>query len=97
MIYISNYRSGGKPRSGVNVVTLYPPNAWHLDFMGDEDDETGDYLLTKLSPRKTRLDMKFIEHYKTRNAPTRAQDTKHTRALWNKIVTALKTDYANQK
>ncbi len=97
VIYISEYRSGGKPRSGVNVITLYPPKAWHLDFMGDEDDEAGDYLLTRLGPRKTRLDMRFIEHYKIRNAPTMAQDTKHTCEVWDKIVAALERDYVNRK
>jgi hypothetical protein len=96
-IYISTYKSGGKLRSGVNVVTLYPPKAWCLDFIGDEDDEAGDYMLTRLGPRKTRLDMRFIEHYKIRNAPTRAQDTKHTQELWDRIVASLERDYANRK
>jgi len=66
-------------------------------YIGDEDDEAGDYLLTRLGPRKTRLDMRFIEHYKIRNAPTRAQDTKHTHEIWDKIVAALERDYANRK
>lgn len=97
VIYTSTYRSGGKPRSAVNVVTLYPPKAWHLDFVGDEDDEVGDYVLTKLGPRRTRLDMTFTEHYKTRKAPTKAQDVKHTHEIWDKYIAALEKDYVRRK
>ncbi len=97
VVYTQTYTSGGKPRSAVDVVTLYPPKAWHLDFVGDEDDETGDYVLTKLGPRKTRLDMTFTEHYKTRRAPTKAQDMKHVHEIWNKYVAALEKEYNRQK
>ncbi len=97
VIYTSAYRSGGKPRSAVNVITLYPPKAWHLDFIGDEDDETGDYMLTVLGPRRTKLNMIFVEHYKIRRAPTKAQDVKHTHEVWDKYVTALERDYARRK
>ncbi len=97
VIYTSAYRSGGKPKTAVNVVTLYPPKWWHLDFIGDEDDETGDYKLTRLAPRKTRLDMSFIELYKMRKAPTKAEDTKHTHEVWDKYVAALERDYARRK
>ncbi len=97
VIYTSAYLSGGKSRSAVNVVTLYHPKAWHLDFMGDEDDEAGDYVLTKLGPRRTRLDMTFTEHYKVRKAPTRAQDAKHTHEIWDKYIAALQKDYHRRK
>ncbi len=97
MIYASAYRSGRRHRSAVNVVTLYPPKAWHLDFIGDEDDETGDYVLTSLGPRRTKLDMTFIEHYKIFRPPTKAQDAKHTHEVWDKYVAALERDYAHRK
>ena len=96
MIYTSIYRSGGKTKSAVDVVTLYPPKAWHLDFIGDDDDEVGDYVLTKLGQR-TRLDMTFTEHYKTHNAPTKAQDLKQIHEIWDKYVVALENDYARQR
>ena len=97
VIYLSLYSSGGKSKSAVNVVTLYPQKAWHLDFVGDEDDEAGDYVLTKLGPRRTRLDMTFEENYKTRKAPTRAQDVKQTNKVWDKYVTALEKEYTRQR
>lgn len=97
VLYASNYRSRGKQRSAVNVVTLYPPNAWHLDFIGDEDDELGDYELSSLGPRRTRLHMTFHEHYRIRNPPTKAQDAKVTNEIWDKYVAALEKDYARKK
>ena len=97
VVYASIYESNGKLRNAVNVVTLYPPRAWHLDFIGDEDDELADYLLTRLGPGRTRLDMKFEEHYKTRRAPSVAQDLKHTHQVWDRYVTALEKDYADQR
>jgi len=97
VVYVVNYRSQGKSRSAVDVVTLYPPKAWHLDFTGDEDDEIGDYVLTSLGPRKTRLDMKFKEHYKIRKAPTKAQDVKQIHEIWDKYVAALERDYSRKK
>lgn len=46
----------------MNIVILNPPRAWHLDSRGEEDDAVGDYMLTRLSPRRTKLDMKFVEY-----------------------------------
>lgn len=97
VIYVMSYPSRGKIRTGVDVVTLHPPSAWHLDFMGDEDDETGDYVLTSLGARKTRLDMTFKEQYRIGNAPSKAQDVKHTREMWDKYAAALEKDYGRSR
>ena len=97
VVYVVSYRSRGKMRSGVDVVTLYPSKAWHLDFVGDEDDESGDYVLSSLSPRKTRLDMTFTERYKVSKAPSKAQDARHVRELWSKYAVALERDYARTR
>jgi ribulose-5-phosphate 4-epimerase/fuculose-1-phosphate aldolase len=97
VVYVVSYRSRGKARSAVDVVTLHPPNAWHLDYVGDEDDEAGDYVLTSLGGGKTKLDMRFKERYKIRNAPSKAQDVKHTNELWDKYVASLEKDYRRMK
>jgi hypothetical protein len=97
IVYVVSYRSRGKTKSAVDVVTLHPPRAWHLDFVGDEDDETGDYVLSSLGPRKTRLDMTFMERYKIGSAPSKAQDVKHTREIWDKYAAALEKDYARKR
>ncbi len=95
-VYVSLYVRQGKQRSAVNVVTLHPPAAWHLDFIGDDDDESGDYHLTRLGPKRTRLEMKFSESYKMRDPPTKPADIKSTSQVWDKYVTALEKDYARQ-
>jgi len=97
VVYVTSYRNRGKQRNAVDIVTLFPPKSWHLDFVGDEDDESGDYVLTSLGPRKTRLDMTFQEHYKIRNAPSKATDEKHTHEVWDKYVAALEKDYRRNK
>jgi len=97
VIYMMNYPSHGKIKSAVDVVTLHPPKSWHLDFIGDEDDEIGDYVLTSLGPRKTRLDMTFQEHYKVRRAPSKSEDILHTHEVWDKYVAALEKDYSRGK
>jgi len=97
VIYVVSYRNRGKTRSAVDVITLHPPRAWHLDFVGDEDDETGDYILSSLGPRKTRLDMTFTERYKVGNSPSKAQDTRHVHEIWDKYVVALEKEYARKR
>jgi hypothetical protein len=98
VVYTESYRSGGKPRTAVDVVTLYPPKAWHLDYVGDEDDEVGDYVLTSLGPQKTRLDMAFKEHYKVaRGLPSKAQCVKDVGQVWDKYVQALERDYRRSR
>ena len=97
VVYVSAYRSSGRFRYGVSTVTLRPPNGWHLDHVGEEDDEIGDYRLTRLGSSKTKLGMTFRGKYKTRNAPTKREDAKQTSEMWDKYVAALERDYAHRK
>jgi len=96
VVYVSLYLRRGEKRNAVNVVTLHPPTAWHLDFIGDDDDELGDYQLTRLGPKRTKLDMKFTESYKIQNPPTKAADIKSTSQVWDKYVTALEREYTRK-
>jgi hypothetical protein len=94
VVYVTTYfPKTGEPKIGVNLVTLRPPNSWHLEFIGEEDDEEGDYRLTRLAAKKTRLDMRFSEKYKVRHAPTQAEDMKHTEEIWDKYAARLEKDY----
>jgi hypothetical protein len=49
------YKNDGKTMSAAKIVSLMPPNAWHLDWIGDDDNETGDYRLTGLGNRGTSM------------------------------------------
>lgn len=93
VIYLSIYKRGAKTTCAVSIVTLRPPKAWHLDYVGEEYDETGDYRLVRLGAQRTRLSMVFRERYKIRDAPTKAEDTKQVREIWNKYAAALEGDY----
>ena len=97
VIYVSTNKLRGKTISSVDIVTLRPPNAWHLDFVGQEGDEIGEYKLTRIGPRKTRLNMTFKIKYKIANPPTKQEDTKTTSKFWDKYVAAAEKDYASSR
>ena len=94
VIYMSTQKRGKKVAAAVRIVTLHPPNAWHLDLVGQENDEIGDYHLTSLGSRKTRLDITFKVKHKIAHASTKEKDTKQTNEVWDKYVAALERDYA---
>lgn len=96
VVYTETYVTGSGPTTAVDVVTLYPPQAWHLDYIGDEDDETGEYLLTFLTPKKTLLDMTFVEHYKIADPPSKETYTKQVSDVWDKYVAALEKEYRGE-
>lgn len=84
----------GKRKVAVNIVTLKPPGSWHLDFFGEEDDETGEYRLKRLGKDKTRLDMVFREKWKAiARIPSIEEQLKGTNGVWDKYVAALEKDY----
>jgi len=97
VIYMSTQRRGGRATSAVRIVTLRPPNAWHLDLAGQENDEIGNYRLISLGPGKTRLDITFKVKYKIANAPTKEQDAKQTNEIWDKYIAALERDHAHSR
>ena len=97
VIYVIRYLSSGKAKHAVNIVTLHPPKGWHLDSFGEEDNEFGEYRLTKLSPRKTRLDMVFREEWKVAKVPPKAEYLKDIIRIWDKYAAALEKDYENRK
>jgi hypothetical protein len=97
VIYLRTIQREGKTSIAVKIVTLRPPKAWFLDQVGDDEDATAVYTLTRLGPKRTRLDMKFTENYKITDAPTREQDKKQTDQMWDKYVTALEKDYISHR
>lgn len=85
VIYTVRGGGGTQVWNAANIVTLHPPKSWHLHSIGDEDDEVGDYKLTSLGSKKTRLDMIFKEIWKTVNE------------IWDKYKAALEKDYRKRK
>src|SRR6266566_8705164 len=44
---------------GRDVVTLLPPNRWHMDGVGNRRDVTADYVLSPLPDGRTRFDLRW--------------------------------------
>lgn len=97
-VFVTLYKGdSGREKIGVDLVTLAPPDAWHLEFFGEEDNETGEYRLTKLGRERTKLTMLFREKWKTQSPPTKAWQVQHTNEIWDKYVAALEADYSKSR
>ena len=83
--------------TAARIVTLKPPNAWHLDWIGDEHDETADYKLTSLKSHKTRLTITFKVKNKDPNFPARLAFLKNINEVWDKYVAALEKDHQSSR
>ncbi len=92
VIYVSRTK-GAKPVGSASIVVLHPPDAWHVDSVGDLSDSTGDYRLTKLASGKTRLDIVFRIKRKSRAAAGKSEFIRHINEIWDKYVAALEKDY----
>ncbi|HYB03604.1 MAG TPA: hypothetical protein VED17_04020 [Nitrososphaerales archaeon] len=83
----------GTQKIGVDYVTLKPPNSWHLEYFGEDDNEIGDYKLTSLGKKKTKLIMVFKESWKLEKIPTIEEQVESTSRSWDQFVAALERDY----
>jgi hypothetical protein len=86
----------GRPATAARIISLHPPDRWHLDMIGDESNETGDYKLTPLGDHKTRLTATFRVSPKTSSGQSAPRFVKVVNALWDKYVLALEMDYKKQ-
>lgn len=98
-IYVQIYEGvDGKEKVAVDIVTLKPPTSWHLDYFGEEDDETGEYRLKKLGEGKTRLDMVFKEKWKNiAEIPSIEEQIRSTNEVWDKYIAAQEKEYKSRK
>jgi hypothetical protein len=94
-VYITQQK-GTKVGTAINIVTLRPPNRWHLDSIGDQRNETGEYHLRKVGPGAVRLDMVFRLNWKIPPAPTKSEFIRHLDEAWEKYAAALEEDYKNK-
>jgi hypothetical protein len=98
-VYVQIYNGmDGKQKVAVDMVSLRPPDSWHLDYFGEEDDETGEYRLKSLGKEKTRLDMVFKEKWKAvARVPSIEEQTRSTSEAWDRYVVALEKDYNSER
>jgi len=99
VISTQSYMENGKESGHVSVITLRPPNAWHLDTAGNaREQETGDYKLTRLGKNRTRLDMVFQVGYgRGSRIPSKKWWEDDSHKFWDKLIVALIHDYAKSK
>jgi len=91
------FQHRGKLKIGVKIVSLRPPNQWHLDSFGEFDDYTGDYLLSSLGPKRTKLNMTFVKNWRNQKPMSKSEYVDDVNRLWNKYTTALENDYRNHR
>lgn len=86
----------GYRKIGVSLVTLKQPSSWHLDFFGEDYDETGEYKLKSLGKNKTAINIVLKEKWKNKDPselPTVADREQHVNQIWTKYITALESEY----
>ena len=94
VVYASVYKgSDGIEKIGANFVTLKSPTSWHLEYFGEDDNETGDYKLVNLGKGKTKLNMVFKESWKTPEFPTVEEQVRDSGHIGTRYVAALEAEY----
>ena len=78
-----------------DVVTLHPPNRWHMDGVGNRLDVTADYVLSPLPDGRTRLDLRWSRRPKMPDATkrTKAEREASTTRAWKRFAAAMERDY----
>ena len=100
VVYTVSLVENGEEEGHVSIVSLKPPNSWHLDTAGNEmEKEVGDYKLSKFGKKGTKLDMVFTITFgkNVEKIPTSKQLADDLSKFWDKLVPALVTDYKGQK
>jgi hypothetical protein len=81
------------------VVSLHPPNRWHMDGIGNHRDVVADYALSRLADGRTRLDLRWRRrpHEPETRRLTKAQRESSSRRAWKLFAAALERDYAHRR
>ncbi len=84
---------------GRDIVTLQPPNRWHMDGVGNRSDVTADYVLSALPDGRTRFDLRWRRRPKTPEARklTKAQREASTTRAWKRFAAAMERDYRRSR
>jgi len=81
-----------------DVVTLRPPNRWHMESMGSHRNASGDYVLTKLPDGRTRFELRWWRTPTSLGRKiSRAERERETRKAWKRFAKAMEKDYRKAK
>ena len=81
------------------TVSLYPPNRWHMNNIGNRRDVKADYILTNLADGRTRLYLSWKVWPKTPAASklSKADRERSVSSAWKKFGVALEKDYKHPR
>jgi hypothetical protein len=81
------------------VVTLRPPNRWHMDGVGNHRDVMADYALSPLPDGGTRLDLRWRRRPLDPAAGklTKAQREANALRAWKRFAVAMERDYKRSR
>lgn len=81
------------------VVSLHPPNRWHMDGIGNRRDVTADYVLSSLPDGRTQLELRWRRRStmpEERTLTMAEREASSTRA-WKRFGTAMERDYRRSR
>ena len=78
-----------------DVVTLHPPNRWHMDGSGNRGDVMADYVLSSLPDDRTQLELRWRRRpiVPETERPTKAEREASTTRAWKRFGAAMERDY----
>jgi len=82
-----------------DVVTLRPPNRWHMVGIGNRRDVRADYVLSPLPDGRTRFDLRWSRRPKVPDAKklTKAEREASTMRAWKRFAAAMEQDYRRSR
>ena len=84
---------------GRDVVTLHPPNRWHMDGVGNRRDVTADYVLSPLPDGRTRFDLRWSRRPKVPETKRLTKVEREASAMraWKHFAVAMERDYRRSR
>jgi hypothetical protein len=77
-----------------DVITLRPPNRWHMESVGSHRNVTADYRLTELPDGRTQLELVWWrQHHAPGKRVPVARRQAETGGAWKKFAAAMEMDY----
>ncbi len=81
------------------VVSLHPPNRWHMDGIGNRRDVTADYVLSPRPDGRTLLDLRWRRRPNVPEAKklTKAEREASGMRAWKRFGAAMERDYRQSR
>jgi hypothetical protein len=98
VVYVELYEGADSQRRvGVDIVSLKPPNSWHMEYVGEDNEEIAEYRLKKLGERRTRIDIRFRNKWKGSLSLSTEEKQKIENDVWDKYIAAIEKDFKQRR